>query len=53
VEQNTKESNRLADNQHFQEPIEQSLENRDIKFSPDLYQPGDENKLLRRVQGAE
>jgi hypothetical protein len=53
VEQNTKESNRLEDNQHFQEPIEQSLEKSGYKISPDIYQPGDENKLLRRVQGAE
>jgi hypothetical protein len=27
--------------------------NMEIKFSPDIYQPGDEIKLLRRVQGAE
>jgi hypothetical protein len=27
--------------------------NLDIKFSPDIYQPGDEKNLLRRVQGAE
>jgi hypothetical protein len=32
VEQNTKESNRLADNQHFQEPIEQSLEKSGYKI---------------------
>jgi hypothetical protein len=25
----------------------------EIKFSPYIYQPGDEIKLLRRVQGAE
>jgi hypothetical protein len=32
VEQNTKESNRLEDNQHFQEPIEQSLEKSGYKI---------------------
>jgi hypothetical protein len=32
VEQNTKESNRLADNQYFQEPIEQSLEKSGYKI---------------------
>jgi hypothetical protein len=40
VEQNTKESNRLADNQYFQEPIEQSLEKSGYKiFTPQILDP--------------
>jgi hypothetical protein len=37
----------------FKRQLNNHWKNLDIKFSPDIYQPGDENKLLRRVQGAE
>ena len=34
----------------FKSQLNNHWKNLDIKFSPDIYQPGDENKLLRRVQ---
>jgi hypothetical protein len=37
----------------FKSQLNNHWKNLDIQFSPDIYQPGDENKLLRRVQGAE
>jgi hypothetical protein len=35
----------------FKSQLNNHWKNLDIQFSPDIYQPGDENKLLRRVQG--
>jgi hypothetical protein len=37
----------------FKSLLNNHWKNLDIKFSPDIYQPGDEKNLLRRVQGAE
>jgi hypothetical protein len=37
----------------FKSQLNNHWKNLDIQFSPDIYQPGDGNKLLRRVQGAE
>ena len=37
----------------FKSQLNNHWKNLDIKFSPDIYQPRNENKLLRRVQGAE
>jgi hypothetical protein len=37
----------------FKSQLNNHWKNLDIKCSPDIYQLGDENKLLRRIQGAE
>jgi hypothetical protein len=37
----------------FKSQLNNHWKNLEIKFSPDIYQPGDEIKLLRKVQGAE